>query len=392
MKLDNIKSIYFSRVIFSFINDKRQLELVKYSKHMQKKLDINLINYKLFYGKFIIFDTNGKMREYLCYNDKIIYEGEYLGRRRNGNGKEFDFQDGYLIFEGEYLNGKRNGKGREYYSNGVVLFEGGYKNGKKWNGLGYDRNNNILYELIDGKGYVKEYFLRKDTLRFEGEYLNGEKNGKGKKFDYNDHLIFEGEYSNGKRFNGNGYDENGNIIYKLNKGNGKVKEYFNYSDKLKYEVGYVNGERNGYCKIYYEDKLIFIGKYINGKRNENGKEYDYNGNLIYEGEYLYDYRIKGKEYIKGRLEYEGEYLFNKKWKGKGYDENGNIIYVLNNGSGKIREYYYNGNIEYEGDYLNGRRHGKGKEYYYNGKLRYEGEYLYGKILQGNNEIKKFDDI
>ena len=51
-----------------------------------------------------------------------------------------------------------------------------------------------------------------------------------------------------------------------------------------------------------------------------------NGELIFEGEYLYNWKIKGKEYIKGRLEYEGEYLFNEKWNGNGYDENGNIIY------------------------------------------------------------------
>ena len=49
---------------------------------------------------------------------------------------------------------------------------------------------------------------------------------------------------------------------------------------------------------------------------------------MFEGEYLYDWKIKGKEYIKGKLEYEGEYFFNKKWNGKGYDENGNIIYEL----------------------------------------------------------------
>ena len=33
---------------------------------------------------------------------------------------------------------------------------------------------------------------------FEGEYLNGKKNGKGKKYDFNS-LIFEGEYLNGEK-------------------------------------------------------------------------------------------------------------------------------------------------------------------------------------------------
>ena len=51
--------------------------------------------------------------------------------------------------------------------------------GKEWDGKGYDLNNNIAFELKQGKGYVKEYYSN-GSLCFEGESLNGEKNGKGK--------------------------------------------------------------------------------------------------------------------------------------------------------------------------------------------------------------------
>ena len=92
--------------------------------------------------------------------------------------------------------------------------------------------------------------------------------------------------------------------------------------------------------------------------------------MIFEGEYLYNKRIKGKEYINGKLEYDGEFLYDKKWNGKGYDENGNIIYELNNGNGKVKEYDdCNNNISFTIE--NGK--GKGKEYDYNGKLNFEGE-------------------
>ena len=78
------------------------------------------------------------------------------------------------------------------------------------------------------------------------------------------------------------------------------------------------------------------------------------------------------------MEYEGEYLYNKKYNGKGYDENGNIIYELINGNGKVKEYNDNGKLLFEGEYLNGKRwNGKGKEY--SGiRLIFEGEYLNGK--------------
>ena len=118
---------------------------------------------------------------------------------------------------------------------------------------------------------------------------------------------------------------------------------------------------------------------MHGKRHGKGKEFNDKGKVIFEGEYLYNWRRRGKEYIKNKLEYEGEYLFNKKWTGNGYDENGNIIYKLNNGNGNIKEYDTDkGILIFEGEYLKGKRNGKGKEYYGFGGLKYEGEYLDGK--------------
>ena len=128
----------------------------------------------------------------------------------------------------------------------------------------------------------------------------------------------------------------------------------------------------------------------------SGKGYQYqnfNNKLIFEGEYLYNYRIKGKEYINDRLEYEGEYLYDKKWTGKGYDENGNIIYELDNGNGTIKEYNNLNILIYEGKYLNGKRNGKGKEYNKNGELIFEGEFLNGKKWNGIGKeyLKKMNE-
>ena len=59
------------------------------------------------------------------------------------------------------INGEKNGKGKEYYTSeflfpGLIKFEGEYLNNKKWTGKGYDLNENLLYELKNGKGYIKE--------------------------------------------------------------------------------------------------------------------------------------------------------------------------------------------------------------------------------------------
>ena len=89
-----------------------------------------------------------------------------------------------------------------------------------------------------------------------------------------------------------GYDKNGNVIYELKSGNGKIKEYY-YNGKLKFEGDYINGERNGKIKEYnyYDGKLIFEGEYLNDKRNGKVRKYNYyDGEFKFEGEYLNDER------------------------------------------------------------------------------------------------------
>ena len=125
----------------------------------------------------------------------MIFVGEYLNGKRSGKGKEFSFY-GSLIFEGNYKNGKRNGIGKKYYnSKEYFRFVGEYLNGRKWNGKGYDENNNTIYELKDGKGYVKKKNIYGIKELYEGDYLNGEKHGKGKEYySIVIEAIFEGEY------------------------------------------------------------------------------------------------------------------------------------------------------------------------------------------------------
>ena len=150
--LKDIKSKYIKIIIFSYLDEKRKLEIIKYNKNIQNILDIKLINYKFYQGKSLIYELNGNVKEYNELFDNIEFVGKYLNGKKNGKGKEYYF-NGNLRFEGEYLNGQRNGKGKEYYE---------------------------------------------DILKFEGEYLNGKRNGKGIEYDDEGNIFFEGEYLNGK--------------------------------------------------------------------------------------------------------------------------------------------------------------------------------------------------
>ena len=119
--LKNVKSIYFIQKIFSFVNDYPKLKLVKYNKSIQKNINISIINYIHFRGKYIIYESKGRGKEYDSYNDSLVYEGEYLNGERNGRGKEYNWNS-KILFEGEYLNGKRNGKGKEYKNDCSLVF------------------------------------------------------------------------------------------------------------------------------------------------------------------------------------------------------------------------------------------------------------------------------
>ena len=100
--LQKIKSKYILKNFFTFVDEKNKLDIIKYNKNMQNIMDMNLINYKFYSKKYIIFEENGKGKEYDGHYDILLFEGGYLNRKRNGKGKEYDI-DGNLIFEGEYL-------------------------------------------------------------------------------------------------------------------------------------------------------------------------------------------------------------------------------------------------------------------------------------------------
>ena len=72
------------------------------------------------------------------------------------------------------------------------------------------------YRIGEKNGIGREYIINTKRLIFEGEYLDGKRNGKGKGYNFDGLLRFEGEFLNGKR-------------------NGKGKEYY-YDDKLEYEI------------------------------------------------------------------------------------------------------------------------------------------------------------
>ena len=87
--LEKLQSSYMIQKIFSNMNERIKLKLIKYNKRLQKAIDIDLLNYKLFSRKYIIYESKGRGKEYDEY-DTLLYEGEFLKGERYGRGKEYN--------------------------------------------------------------------------------------------------------------------------------------------------------------------------------------------------------------------------------------------------------------------------------------------------------------
>ena len=119
-----------------------------------------------------------------------------------------DIKD-YEIISNKEKSGENNEKGINHIINkNKLIFEGEYLNGKR-----------------NGKG--KKYY-DDGKLMYEGEYLNGKRNGKGKEYFKNGKLKFEGEYLKGKKWNGNEYNKNGSKEFEIENGCRKVKQYYDF--------------------------------------------------------------------------------------------------------------------------------------------------------------------
>ena len=232
---------------------------------------------------------------------------KYIIPKENNKEKIYSAYNDELIIECEYLNGKRNGKYKEYDINGILRFEIEYLNGKK----------NGKYKKYDEEG----------NLIVKAEYSNGKSNRRYKDYYEKGKLRMECEYVNGKLMNVLYYDKNSGIINEVHEGNGIIKEK-NQEGQTLFEVEYVNGTIKK-MKHYYDKGKLKVEEYLNERNNIN----------------------KIKEYYKnGQLKSDIEFLNEIKWNLKEYDKENNIINVLKEGKGHIKEFNDYGKLLFEGEY------------------------------------------
>ena len=80
------------------------------------------------------------------------YEGGFKDGFPHGQGR-YSYSDGKM-YKGELKDGKRNGQGTFIFPDGNK-YVGEFKDGIPWNGLGYDKNGNIIVKVVNGDGINK---------------------------------------------------------------------------------------------------------------------------------------------------------------------------------------------------------------------------------------------
>ena len=136
----------------------------------------NIVSESYYYGGIL---TDRTERNYtdsgIIVNESVYGRGDKLQ-----SYKEFD-EEGNLLKETVYDYLGEVEEYREYNEEGLIVYREVFAYSHYIIRFEYDENGNLISELKNGNGKVKEY-NNEDEVIFEGEYLDGKRwNGKRKR-------------------------------------------------------------------------------------------------------------------------------------------------------------------------------------------------------------------
>ncbi|MFC1617510.1 NEL-type E3 ubiquitin ligase domain-containing protein, partial [Candidatus Margulisiibacteriota bacterium] len=182
-----------------------------------------------------------------------------------------------IEYIGPFKNGKKHGFGVQYDEKDKVIFQGNFKEGEFINGIQIDTKNKKwqVFKNNQLQGRPQEFDSTKSlepydyAIDWQDGLFSSEKpmeknkipHGKGRFVFIHDGVPvvhYDGEYKNGQK------DGKGTLFYL----NGNVE----------YEGGFKNGQKHGQGKEYWiNGNLKYEGEFINGVPGKKGKNYDYFG-------------------------------------------------------------------------------------------------------------------
>ena len=221
--------------------------------------------------------------------------------------------------------------------------------------------------------------LNADSSVYEGQFIHGVKNGKGKSWDSNGKLSGEGIWENDQIIEGFGSIKYSDGCYyqgELKSGIRHGKGINNWPDGAKYEGDWIDNERNGFGDQLYAEGTKYKGGFKNGCRDGKGR-YELTDGNYYDGEWK-----SNKKNGKGIYTWTDGQCYNGEWLDDKITGKGNNTWPNGN---HFEGDWKNGNMDgfgilintdgsrYEGEWKDAKKHGKGIFLYANGD-KYEGEF------------------
>ena len=370
------------------------------------------------HGKEVIYNQFGRVKE----------EWENSNGIKTGKVRYY-YESGELWKEIEFVNNKEEGKGLEFETDGRIISLLLYKNGFVYNHERINRFNDQqkrtgIWRMLYEDGSLKE----------EGNYTNGLKNGVFKYFDrkgkltliqqFIDDVLVEGEgatalpdirqeyYSDGQlKMSGSYRNGKKQGTFRTYDPRGKEGLSYLYEQDVKVAEGNVDslGRRIGPWKLMYPDgSMKAEGSYQLGKKDGSWKYYDTDGDVVQTGSYQNDepignwkwyysnkalhrdeYYLRGKEdghcveYDSlGKVLTEGDYINGRKngpWVLQVNDHSEEGAYEDGELNGMWIWRYGDGSKAFEGEYSVGTPTGRHKYWYPNGQTKMKGEYEGGEL-------------
>ena len=298
-----------------------------------------------------------------------------------------------------------------YYSDGVTMkWEGSCVNGK-----------------ADGFGKLTKYKDGQYESTYEGEFLNGIREGKGK-FSHKSETILECNFKNGQAIGygkydlGNGNYYNGEIVNYRQHGNGTLQmangskfegffvsdrmytgKFTNFDGKVTYIQKYIPVEKISEKSGRYKPEIgVRVTEYFDDKWNRcQQKDASFYRLVTYESDnkpkgVVKDFYISGQlqsEFTAVYLDYEDEGKNFHEGEATWYFKNGKIeqkrYYFNNKINGKNTFYYDNGQMAQEINYRLGVYDGLYQQWYKTGKLKISAFYETGRLVE--NKYIEYDE-
>jgi hypothetical protein len=233
---------------------------------------------------------NNYYQEYKMGDQTVQYKGYWDKNRQEIIGLgELKFKDGSL-YQGEIKNRTFNGKGRMTRSNGDV-YQGEYIDGKAdGKGTFVDMEGSMYvgdWSVDKQHGHGNETWSDNGTMKYDGQYQQGSKTGKGK-FEY-EGSVYDGDFIDGK-FHGQGkyfFADSGKIYrgkFVHNQIQGKGIMIF--PDRTIYNGDFKEGRIEGHGIMQNPSGDRYIGKFKNDQKDGSGVQFNAAGQTKRQGTWV----------------------------------------------------------------------------------------------------------